>query len=271
MRTLKTKLNNFLKLVSNLRKLTNNSVVVYQMGKVGSSSVERFLLKKEIHTLHTHKISNTDIFFIHPAAISRSKYFRVKFLYIFVEWIVRRKKCKIITIIRDPMDQALSQMFHHLAFLIYTRTNKDSRKEKVANDLFKDILIQDVNYKFADEWMKLEFNNTMGVDYLDYRFNRDLGYGFINTDMKQALVLRFENLSDLTDVIAKFVGLDHFQLDAVNRGSHKWYGDLYDNFKATLTINKNMFSDMYETDYFKHFYQQNALKEKAEEWVDSSD
>jgi hypothetical protein len=268
---MKNKLINFYNLLNNLRKLTSESIIVYQMGKVGSSSIESFLTKKNIHVLHTHKISNTDVFFIHPEIKSKLKFFRVKVMYIFVEWIVRRKKCKIITIVRDPIDRALSQMFHHLDFLIYLHTAKDSRKEEGPNTLFKDIFTHDINYKYADEWMRLEFNNTMGIDYLDYQFDKDLGYGYIETDKKQALILRFENLPDLTDIIAEFVGVDDFNLERVNRGSHKWYGDLYKNFKSTLKIDNKIFAEIYKTDYFNHFYHKDILGEKRNKWVNMSD
>jgi len=264
---MKKKIANFYKLIKQIKRLNSKSVLVYQMGKVGSSSIEKELIRHGVDVMHTHKISNSDVHFYEPEIIDKLKRFRIKIMHFFVSRLVKKKKCKIITIVRDPLDRTLSQMFHHIDLLIYNHNKDDTRKEESTYDLFKSILLNDVNINYSDEWMKGEFNASIGGDYLDYDFNKKLGYGFIETSKKEILILRFEDLGGLSNVIGAFVGVDGFQLSYSNRAAHKWYGDLYKNFKKELEVSDDVFDGIYETPYFEHFYGDVVRQKKKDQWV----
>ncbi len=264
---MKQKIINFYNLMHKLINVDENTVLVFQMGKVGSSSIERALVELGVNIIHLHKITNSNVYFYNPEIIDRFKRFRGRLLHFFVNMIIKRKKCKVITIVRDPMSRTLSQMFHHLDLLIYTHNKNDSRNEVSAYKLFQNIFLNDININYTDQWMNHEFNRALGVEYLHCDFNKELGYGNIDTEKKKILILRFESLNQLESVVAKFVGLREFKFSKVNRAKNKWYGDLYGNFKSEFKVSNSIFNKMYETGFYRKFYGESSLEDQRDRLI----
>lgn len=248
------KLKNLIKLIKDFMSLDKNSVVIYQMGKVGSSSIEKALKDRGLHVLHIHKITPSKVYFYDLGIVDSLKLFRATIMFMFVNIIFKLRPCKVITIVRDPMERNLSQMFHHLDLLIYSHNKTDSRKEESANTLFKNIFQNDINLEYAQGWMEYEFNPCIGFDYKQSDFNIVKGYGISSSKNKQVLMLKFEKLNSLESVIGDFCGVENFKLASANRGGNKWYADLYKSFKSDITLNKDTFDLMYNNDFYKKFY-----------------
>jgi hypothetical protein len=262
------KIFNFIKLMKDLLRLNKDSVVIYQMGKVGSSSIEKTLKEKGIHVLHLHKIYYSDIYFYDLTIVDRFKKFRATILFFIMNIIFKRCSCKVITIVRDPMERTLSQMFHHIDLLIYSRSRKNSRKEVNANDLFKEIFYNDINTCYAQQWMTSEFNPSMGINYLNCDFDQKKGFGLAESKNKKVLFLRFEDLNSFDSIIGEFCGVKDFKLKSANRSSNKWYSDLYKSFENQMLIDKDVFDSMYKNSFYNKFYGDESLEAKSKRWLE---
>lgn len=253
--------------MKDLLSINSESVIVYQMGKVGSSSIEKALHERGVHVIHMHKISNSDVFFYDPSIVGATKKIRIKVMQIFVSAIIGMKKCKVITIVRDPMDRTISQMFHHIDILIYAHTKKDSRAELTPYQLFSEIFHSDIMIDYTNKWMEKEFNRSMCVDFSEGEFDKELGYGRLLGKKKDILVVRFESIQGLEKVIGDFVGLSCFYLSKANRGSHKWYADLYKNFYSEFKVDSFIFELMYNNSYCDKYYSSSDIVDRRNRWL----
>jgi hypothetical protein len=262
------KIRNFIKLMKDLLKLNKDSVVIYQMGKVGSSSIEKSLRENGVHVLHMHKVSPSEVHFYDPSLVDRFKKFRSSIFLAIVRVIFKLRACKVITIVRDPMERTLSQMFHHIDLLIYSRSRKNSRKEVNANNLFKEIFYNDINTCYAQQWMDSEFNASMEMNYLNCDFDKEKGYGLAESKNKKVLFLRFEDLNSFDSVIGDFCGVADFELKSANRSGNKWYADLYKSFKNEMLVDKEVFDLMYKNSFYNKFYGDEYLEVKSKRWLE---
>ncbi len=248
------KISNLINYIKELNALNKNSVVIYQMGKVGSSSIEKTLLKHGVHVIHSHKFTPENVYFYDLSIVSKFKKVAASIRFFITQYFFKIKACKVITIVRDPIDRNLSQMFHHIDLLIYERTKLDSRREVSANELFQEIFENDINLKYAEEWFEKEFYRATGFNYQRLEFDIEEGYGLAKQKEKEFLFLRFENLNSLESVIGDFCKIEDFKLDNTNRSTRKWYSDLYTEFKSHLKVGDESFNLIYNNKFYNKFY-----------------
>ena len=107
---------------SRLKKLRDliffgdNVIMIYQMGKVGSTTIENALKAESIKYLHMHYIANLSFrpTLTYPPkrkVISTIRGYVVRLWYRFR--VLRRRKTKIITLVREPVGRTISQLFHN--------------------------------------------------------------------------------------------------------------------------------------------------------------
>ncbi|MEZ8281654.1 putative capsular polysaccharide synthesis family protein [Vibrio splendidus] len=248
------KLTRFIEHLKDYACLNEKSVVIYQMGKVGSSSIERELKKKGIHVIHTHKLYPSDVFFYDLSRIDKLKKIRTKFHNWLTYQIFKRKKCKVITIVRDPLKRNLSQMFHHLDLLIYLRNKENTRREVDANELFLEIFKKDINLAYATDWFEKEFFPSLDINYNDIFFSKESKCSKIIKHNKEILIIKFEDINNIGEVISDFCNIGEFEIHRANDSKDKWYSSLYRDFSKTLVIDELEYKKMYSGNFYELFY-----------------
>jgi hypothetical protein len=186
------------------------------------------------------------------------------FLGLYIKFLINipNNKCKIITIVRDPIARDISMMFQlsHVLIYEYVMENKKvKREEKNLMDFLDDIYFKLYNKEYALEWFDSEFKRTTGIDVYKYEFDKNNGYQLINEKNYNILILKFEKLEELGNIIANFLKIEDFKLIKSNRAEGKWYSIIYENYKKGKKYNKQFLVETYSSKYVKHFYSKEEI------------
>jgi hypothetical protein len=252
-------------------------IFIYQMGKVGSTSIEGSLEKTNYIVEHAHSLYE-------PMTYSMFKKFNsIKF---YLPWYIRlkhkitsgiikrsiikhKRNLKVVSLVREPISRNISMFFQDLHIPIFDlAVNNDTRLEEFSSSsVFHQLFINSLNQNYGVDWFDLEFFKTFKVNVYDYNFNKDAGYSIINNGNVDIMIIKMEKLSDLEKEVGDFLGLENFKLATNNRGGQKWYGPLYEKFKKEFKPDENFIDNLYTTKYMKHFYTENEIADFKDKWL----
>lgn len=221
--------------------------LIYQPGKVGSTSVYQSLIGINKYAFHTHCLNRLEI----GAEKMRSLCEKMGGL-------------KIITMVREPIMQMLSGMWEN--FDQTWRYSENVNFREIQNYFFgKDF------YLYESEWFNTELKAVFGIDVFAYPFDREKGYVIIEERGISILLMTMEKMNELEDVIGKFTGIKKFQLDQKNIGSKKAYRFAYSEYKKIVRFSRELLDQIYFKHFFvKHFYTNDMIETFISRWSDDA-
>jgi hypothetical protein len=220
-------------------------ILIYQMGKVGSSSISKSLKNSGIYSIHTHRLNTTYPFTTKFQKIYQS--IRAGVLKVFLH----RKKIKLITLTREPISRNISGFFQNLEDFI-------GKNEKDKNELIKLFFKSENNY-YTINWFDNEIKSVFGIDVYSYEFPKDKGFMVISDKNVEMFIARIEDLNSLENQIGNFLKIKEFKLDNTNKGENKWYSEMYDQLKSNINFPESYVKDRYNSKYMKHFYSEQEI------------
>lgn len=252
-------------------------VLIYQMGKVGSTSVYKSLKKFAIiHPIfHVHWFSKEGmvraekikaeirdpIFDMHlrRCKLLRSKYNNGNI-----------KRLKIITLVRDPIDREVSNLFQNIE--IFNRHLINHKKQIKINDALKlirkkiELKLLDVDY--CINWFDDEFNRALSVDIYDYPFDKEKGYSIIKYKHIDILIIKLEKANScFKSAIKEFFGIQsEKKLVKANIGDKKRYSNEMKFIKENLRVSPKACESIYSVKYVNHFYSQKEINGFIAKW-----
>lgn len=230
-----------------------DTLFLYQMGKVGSTALERALP----NALHMHSLFQNPPCPARQALSSRGGFsgFRRRLSDAAKVRIIRsRPKTKIISLARDPLDRNIAMFFQDLHFWLSAYIEKyPYRMRDEGQELLIDAFNEMFPHSYPSTWFDRELKQLTGIDIFEHPFDRTQGYSVINSGPYELLLLRSEQLSNLLPVVSDFVGFE-VVLAEVNRGDAKWYGAAYRQFKADYQPSLSMQVLLSESQYSQHFF-----------------
>lgn len=285
---------NFITVVENVIK----KILVYQMGKVASSTVVASLEAANVDSIHMHDIShliptlgqterkaftngfskknickeitknifNNNInevcsYFDTITEISQNKQF---YYYSFRDYVSSSKDCvKIITLIRKPLERNISAMFQNLENYLFV--SPPEYNETIIEYLIR-IFNKDFTKDFFRNWFKGEFERSTGINILKYPFDKEKGYTHIRHGNFDVLAIRAENLNDCEKIIGNFVEVDNFNLISTNYSKHRWHAEIYKKFKEEYIPSKELIDTFIKSKYVRHFYTEKELMNYYEKY-----
>lgn len=241
-----------------------NPIFVYQMGKVGSSTVARTLerLRLSAPVLQVHILSSLE----YQRAIVRQRELGVRYPdehLIISRFLVRKLQrgvfpCRIITLTREPISRAISFAFETLRTRNADVILPDGRidREKMTRKI---IQLLDSDHPAADpgKWFEAELRAVFGIDVFSQPYEFDTGYKIFPHNRTPTLVIRMEDINrHLHDALGTFLGLQigQNQLCRANIGDQKWYSDDIAWVKRNLQVPRETLLRVLNTRYFHHFY-----------------
>lgn len=248
-------------------------ILVYQSGKVASTTISDSLQNAGIKNVHIHRfffkwdiIGELILGREEAEFIKNSNYF-VSQSPKFVKGIKDKMRCKkIITLVREPIAMDLSTVFQWIGsgiadFYFAERMQKGESFSQVVTAL----MIQIQNGLFR--WFEEELNELCDINIWEHPFDREKGYSIISKDKMEILILKVEKLDQMTEVIRQFVGNSQFQIESTNRGIDKEYSHIYKELKNSLRLPKD-YVDFYYHDnpYMDYFYTQKEQRDFLDKW-----
>lgn len=249
-------------------------ILIFQPGKVGSMSIHSTLKKYGILSYHCHMLNNR--------IMNKDKEYQ-ELLH-----ILKNRKIKIITGVREPIARAFSSFVHCLGQYYGWLVN-----DELSNDLcesfisyLKEYVCNDNEYKkeapkfngneycalgnqmgneFA--WFDKEMKEVFGVDVFKYYFDYKAGYSIIKQGNIEIFLYKLEKLKDIQKEIGEFVEIPDFKLDSDNIGSNKITRNLDKQLKHEVCIPNECLNYYYKDNIkYSHFYSNDETKEFMKKW-----
>ena len=253
-------------LFEKLNLLINSKVIlVYTMGKVGSTSIY-YSLKKIfkwkvifIHRMIKENIEEYNKVFID----SNLKPHRSKIGELFLKKI-DSKNVKIITLIREPIGRNISDFFQDLPVYLKNYTMVDYYNDQDIIDQFMSNYPHDIPLN----WFDNEFFATTKIDVFNSHFDTEKKFCHLKKEDVEVLLIRVDLEDEEKEkLINDFLQLKEFKIERHNVASAKYYSFKYKSFLKNCTFNKEYITKMLDSKYCKHFYSEkeiNSLKLRFE-------
>jgi hypothetical protein len=207
-------------------------ILIYQMGKVGSSSIQ-FGLGKSIHA-HSYYglLTNPLKHRYNYSFLRRISHYAYKFLQ--RQAVNKRNQVKIITIYRDPLDRNISMFFQDLPYWLveYDRVLIKKRMGYINKqdnfDYLLEAFIEVFPHDYVERWLNEEFRRMTGMN--PSFLIRKSGWQVAKKGKFKVLSLAFYDMTQHEKEIQQFTSQD-FSFSSKNRAEQKWYGLLVKDFK----------------------------------------
>ena len=223
-------------------------VFVYQMGKVGSTSIYESLRDQYSgEVLHSHCFGTKN----DEAAVH--KLYRLH----------RRERLpvKIISPIRDPISRNVSAMFQNFELI----TGQKFRNYTGTVEELMEPFLQRTYHILPHIWFDENLLTNFGIDVYATPFP-DSGFARYQKGPVEVLVLRHDLPNPIKQkLIGDFTGQPDFSLRSTNVSSTKAYAETYAAFKRNK-LPSHYVNRMLDSKYARHFYG-NQLEELRQYWT----
>jgi hypothetical protein len=258
-------------------------ILIYQMGKVGSSSIRNslfrcqdpgtrlVLMSHEFFPIRNRDLARIEIepeykdYVIREIEHDRRVFrqfplrkrlgwrFREKFYTerIYRAYVKPKHQLRVITLVREPIANNVSMFFQLIDHYIGTPIEESSHDIETIIQIF----VQRYMHSRPLTWFDAEVKTTLGVDVFQYPFPIAKGYNIISSGNVSLLVLKCE-LDDQSKAgaIAEFLGLEYFEIVRSNVTGEKSHARQYAEFKQRLRVPDWLLDQMYESKYARFFY-----------------
>jgi hypothetical protein len=266
-------------------------ILVYQMGKVGSSTVVRSL---KAHNIQSFNVHTFDPFFLKRGQkIFKAEFYAANILprTLWDQQLIRRqiihssagKPIKIISLVRDPVARNVSHFFqwpnmvleqsdggYHLRSPVfnYDRILKAEAIEGELANLFM------TRFKLHERpliWFDKELKRHFGIDVYSCEFPKGKGYSIYRNGQTDALVIKLEQLGDIArSAFKEFLGIESFELVDANIGREKNTSELYGRFLDSIKLPPDYLDAMYNSRFVAHFYSRKEIDGFRARWSRST-
>jgi len=268
---------------------TSDKIVIYQMGKVGSTTIWRGLenIGLEAPIYHVHRM-NTEV--VEKELQWAKKHFlSLRQIYPEVLHAVHLRaqlegqyppsSWKVITLVRDPIARTLSTFFQLFenkinAGVISKNQFEGSAKDRLLEELlakFRKKYIENPSRRHPYTWFQDELKANIGCDLFLEPDIRHRSYHICHAGQTSVLLLKLESLNDCyAAAFREFLGIDGLDLNPENVRSQKLCGDLYRDFLAEIQLPTSYLDRIYRSDLVTHFYSDAEIEQFYRRWAGSS-
>lgn len=274
----------FNKLLARLKRShTLDPIIVYQMGKVGSASMQRSLIATfrsmgmDVPVHHIHNLHNLEAM---EKSILQSAIPREDTLMGIRLGLALKKQMdenpnqqwNLISLVREPVARSISDFFHGFQEIVpnYGQLYLQGQlsMEEVRNAFFSKFDPPGTPYDWFDNQMKTIFD----IDVYAKPFPIPKGYE-IYRDRKRTplLLIRLEDLDRVArQAMKEFLMIENFSITKSNIGAEKQYATLYSDFKNT-PLPRKFLEKKYATKYARHFYSNDEIENFYKKWSSSGE
>lgn len=246
----------------------NPPILVYQSGKVGSSTITDSLLQAKLKNpiYHVHLLSDEGL----NSPRGKPKLGKALRRKIDAHGGIAAINWKIISLTRDPIAIALSALFQSIGMgkrNDLSKHNGEIDKILVLEELYRNL--EDFDRSYFCTWFDRELKTVFDVDVFTYPFNYDRGYSIIKQNNIEVLVIRLEDLNSFGNkALMEFLNLDNpIDLVPKNVGDKKTYADTYEYVKNNISVPLDICHKIYSSKYSSHFYNSSQQEKFISKWV----
>jgi hypothetical protein len=267
-------------------------ILVYQMGKVGSSSIRNTLLLLGLHpVLHLHTFSPLreksaadvrveaelaptvarEIEHAQSVFTEMGRWARLR-LVVHEHTNERRlahrllrpgAPLRIISSVREPIAANVSMFFQLLPWYTHGRYRPDG----ISTDELIRMFFERYSCGRPLIWFDEEMKYNTGIDVFRHPFAKERGSLAFREGDTDVLVLKTETEdAQKEEALSRFLGMGRIRLAKSNVAADKAYAEQYAEFKQRIRFPEAFFRTMYESKYARHFYDADELQCYGEQW-----
>lgn len=249
-------------------------ILVYQMGKVGSSSVYRSLqaLDLDVPVYQIHFLNYLDEYEQWAKRAFRDNPKGLELFHLGRDIRQRmdrdpRQRWNLISLVRAPIPRAISSFFQNIEANFPRFHDRMTRQDLTAHELAEFFVCQ-FDERLPLNWFERQVSDVFGIDVYATDFPRDRGYQIYEKDNVRMLLLRLEDLSRCAgQAMQEFLRIPNFVLSVQNVTDNKQYASLYRDFTQTLRLRPENLELWHNSHYAKHFYSDVELAESVKHWI----
>jgi hypothetical protein len=269
-------------LVSRLRR--REPLFVHSMGKVGSSTIVRSLeamgLRENMPIYWTTFLSPEGVEFL--ANLQKEGYGgrdRVpidKQSAMVARRVLSRElgrgylvggKCKVVTLVRDPVATNVAGFFQNHAWWPPELTAKCTAGLTGYVEDLAQLFFEEYPHDVPLTWFDDELKGVFGVDVFTSGFPKSKGYKVYRGGPTEVLVCKLEKLDDCAqEAFGEFLGIEGFTIQKANVATDKWYGRIYREFKDGLVLPAAYADRMFNSRVTRHFYDDEEVDSFRAKW-----
>ena len=270
------------------RKSTHAPVLVYQMGKVGSTSialsVRQSLPGRAVYHFHTLVPERLDAIETRSRSYvgthREGKLYHVwQSQYLLQSGVLEDATSKplVVTLTRDPVARNVSTFFEHIEskplddgrwHVISTEYGFELDVRRGDYDRLAELFLEKCRHASPVEFFDREIQRVFGLDVFEQEFDRERGYCVYETAHIRILVVRLGDLNRChAEAFNDLTPGSHFELAKANVGGDKGYADLYEDFRHNLRLPAEYLDRMYGSRYAQHFYSAEEIEEQRSKWT----
>lgn len=276
-----------------IRSHGKTPLVIYQMGKVGSTTIvnslqtldPKYIFQFHVHVLTPEGLRDVEREYYGEASRLFQRSLLPETKHIFVGHYLRslmdkgicEKRWKIVTLVRDPIARNVSYFFHSSelnkinGFLPagFHQKYRDNLIDKnwISRQFLKSFPKGSDEYNFPLTWFDTEFNPALGIDVFKSEFPKDRGYEILRGDFADILLLRLEEVNtNARAAFSEFLDFKDFTIVNANTASEKSYYNVYKDFLGCPSLSADYVNSAYESRYAQHFYSSEQLDRFRSKW-----
>ena len=246
-------------------------ILVYTMGKVGSSTVHHSLREAGFgeRTFHIHSL-RPDYLATWRRALNVAGV-EVPHTIHESEAVLEQmnaapdRPIKVVTLIRDPLAREVSDIYEnpyrapHIvnedgSFHVQLTVNHlttELAKPRPCNEFFK--------------WFPEQPGRVLGIDVLATPFDKERGWQIYRQGRVEMLLIRLEDLSRVgTDVLTEFIGASE-PIEMIK--SHVRQDDSYPVVKRKFKVPHSVCEEIHQHPMMRHFYSEAQLDDMRSRWT----
>lgn len=249
-------------------------IIVFQMGKVGSSSVYDALndLDLDVPVYHAHVLNRFDVY---AEGVRRTRVEPQTDLAAIEEGRALRKiidsprwqKWALVSLVRAPIPRAISGFFENVDAFVPNFWARLKQNEITVAELDETFQRNYTDYS-SIHWFDDQVRDVFGIDVFATPFPHAKGYAIYEAERARLLLMRLEDLNRCANpALGEFFGLPPLVLTRKNTGEQKAYGNLYQQFMEQLRLEPDYVRAMHGTRYAQHFYTPQELEASIARWL----
>ena len=247
------------------RALNGKLVLVYSMGKVGSTSIVRTLKNhfpySRLYSAHflsdswMKRLEEIQNFINHKHGLELRTVLKKH----------SNKRLKILTLVREPLAREISNFFENPEDFIGQRSPLELPTEELLSFFYQKI---NVCLDYTLNWFNTEFEEFMGINIYDHELNKEAGYTLLTFSDCDVAVLQMEQLNqNISAAFKELLNIDIAELDKANQAAQKPYKDVYKQFKLECKFSKEVINKVYDSAFVKHFYSESQIEGYRSYWL----
>lgn len=267
--------------VTNKKK--HSPIIVYQMGKVGSKTIEQSLRHYyqnhglDVEVYHAHFLNYLDEMEKNGRQQKISKH-GLQYIHEMME--LKRKinadsdrKWRLISLVRDPVARNIASFFQALSvnqIIPDWRVRHEQGNLRIEELQARFLSLDNDFHNYPATWFESQLKSVFDIDVYEKPFPFQQGYEvYKNKERFDLLVIRMEDLNRCAvKAINQFLDLDDFSVLNSNTSEEKDHRELYNAFKA-LPWPEEYVTRLYTSRFARNFYNASELESFKKKWVEN--